>query len=93
VFSPFADAGGAKGAMRSTTGTSADVYPMLFVARDAYGIVPLRGKDSITPMVVNPKPTSGDPLGQRGSVGWKAWQSAVILQDAFMVRVEVAATA
>jgi N4-gp56 family major capsid protein len=93
VFVPFADAGGAKGAMRSTSGTNADVYPMLYIARDAYGIVPLRGRDSLTPMVVNPKPAAGDPLGQRGSVGWKAWQSAVILQDAFMVRLEAAATA
>ena len=93
VFAPFADAGGAKGAMRSTTGTSADVYPILYIARDAYGIVPLRGKDSLTPMVVNPKPAPGDPLGQRGTVGWKAWQSAVILQDAFFIRLECAATA
>jgi N4-gp56 family major capsid protein len=93
VFSPFADAGGAKGLMRSTTGVNADVYPILYIARDAYGIVPLRGKDSLTPMVVNPKPAAGDPLGQRGTVGWKAWQTAVILQDAFMVRLEVAATA
>jgi N4-gp56 family major capsid protein len=93
VFFPFPDAGGAKGLMRSTTGTSADVYPALFIARDAYGIVPLRGRDSLTPMVVNPKPAAGDPLGQRGSVGWKAWQAAVILQDAFIVRAECAATA
>ncbi len=93
VFQPFPDAGGTKGAMRSTTGSVADVYPMLVIARDAYGTVPLRGRDSLTPMVVNPKPAAGDPLGQRGSVGWKAWQSAVILQDAFIVRVECAATA
>lgn len=93
ILAPFADAGGAKGLMRSTTGTNADVYPVLVLARDAYGLVPLKGKDSLTPMVVNPKPTSGDPLGQRGTVGWKAWQSAVILQDCFMVRMEVAATA
>lgn len=93
IFAPFPDAGGAKGLMRSTTGVNADVYPILIVARDAYGIVPLKGKDSLTPMVVNPKPASGDPLGQRGTVGWKAWQSAVILQDAYMVRAEVAATA
>lgn len=93
VFTPFADAGGAKGAMRSTSGTLADVYPILYLARDAFGIVPLRGRDSLTPMVVNPKPQGGDPLGQRGSVGWKAWQAAVILQDAFMVRFEAAATA
>jgi N4-gp56 family major capsid protein len=93
IFAPFADAGGAKGLMRSTTGTNADVYPILYIAKDSYGIVPLKGKDSITPMVVNPKPAPGDPLAQRGTVGWKAWQSAVILQDAFLVRAEVAATA
>ena len=79
--------------MRSTSGTLADVYPIIYIARDAYGIVPLKGKDSITPMVVNPKPAAGDPLAQRGTVGWKAWQSALILQDAFLVRAEVAATA
>ena len=90
VIAPFTDAGGAKGAMRSTSGTSADVYPVLYFARDAYGIVPLKGKSSMTPMVVNPKPAAGDPLGQRGTVGWKLWTSTVILQDAFMARLEVA---
>jgi N4-gp56 family major capsid protein len=95
VFVPFPDAAtsSTKGVFRSTSGTYSDVYPMLFLARDAYGIVPLRGRDSLTPTVVNPKPAAGDPLGQRGSVGWKAWQAAVILQDAFMARAEVCATA
>lgn len=92
IFEPWADAGGAKGLMRSTTGVNADVYPILYLARDAYGIVPLKGKDALTPMVVNPKPAPGDPLAQRGTVGWKAWQAAVILQDAFLIRAEVAAT-
>jgi N4-gp56 family major capsid protein len=92
VFSPYPDAGAATSTMRSTTGANADVYPILYIARDAYGIVPLRGKDSITPMVVNPKPAAGDPLGQRGTVGWKAWQSAIILQDAYIIRAEVGAT-
>jgi N4-gp56 family major capsid protein len=55
--------------------------------------VPLKGKSSMTPMVVNPKPASGDPLAQRGSVGWKLWTATVILQDLFMARLEVAATA
>lgn len=93
IFAPFPDAGGAKGAMRSTTGTSADVYPVLYLARDAYGIVPLKGKDALTPMVVNPKPAPGDPLGQRGTVGWKCMTACVILNDAWMARLEVAATA
>ena len=93
IFAPWADAGGAKGVMRSTTGTSADVYPVLIFGRDAFGIVPLKGKSSMTPRVVNPKPAPGDPLGQRGTVGWKLWTATVILQDAFMARLEVAATA
>jgi N4-gp56 family major capsid protein len=93
VLAPFADAGGAKGAMRSTSGTSADVYPILYFGRDAFGIVPLKGKSAMTPMVVNPKPAPGDPLAQRGTVGWKLWTATVILQDAFMARLEVAATA
>jgi N4-gp56 family major capsid protein len=93
ILAPFADAGGAKGALRSTSGTSADVYPMLFFARDAYGIVPLKGKSSMTPMVVNPKPAPGDPLAQRGTVGWKLWTTTIILQDAFMARLEAGATA
>lgn len=93
IFEPWADAGGAKGAMLSTTGTSADVYPVLFVARDAYGIIALKGMFALTPMVVNPKPSDSDPLAQRGHVSWKAYQTAVILNDAWMVRGEVAATA
>lgn len=93
IFVPFPDAGAAAGLMRTTSGTSADVYPVLFIARDAYGIVPLKGKDALTPMVVNPKPAASDPLAQRGTVGWKTMTAAVILQDAWMVRLEVSATA
>ena len=47
----------------------------------------------MTPMVVNPKPAAGDPLGQRGTVGWKLWTSTIILQDAYMLRGEFACTA
>lgn len=93
LFAPVADGGGDKLAMRSTTGTKADVYLILYLARDAFGIVPLKGKDSLTPMVVNPKPAPGDALGQRGTVGWKAMTTCLILQDAYMYRLEVAATA
>jgi N4-gp56 family major capsid protein len=93
IFEPFADAGGAKGTMLSTTGTSADVYPVLFLGRDAYGIVALKGMFALTPLVVNPTPSDSDPLAQRGHVAWKAMQTCVILNDSWMVRGEVAATA
>lgn len=91
VISAWADAGGAKGSMISTSGTSADVYPILYLSKDAYGITPLKGGSSITPMVVNPKPSDSDPLAQRGHVSWKAWHGAVILNQAWMARAEVAA--
>jgi len=92
IFASFANAGGTKGAMISAAGTSADVYPTLIVARDAYGIVPLKGGASLSPAVVNPKPSDSDPLAQRGHVSWKSMQTAVILNDAFMVRIESSVT-
>jgi N4-gp56 family major capsid protein len=96
VMFPFPDAGGSAAQaapLRTTSGTFADIYPILIFGRDAYGIVPLKGKSSMTPMVVNPKPAASDPLAQRGTVGWKLWTATVILQDAFMARLEVACTA
>lgn len=93
LFSPFADAGGAKGSMESTTGVNADVYPVIYIGKDSYACVPLKGKAGITPFVVNPKPTDTDPLAQRGHAGWKAYHACVILNDAWLARAEVACTA
>jgi N4-gp56 family major capsid protein len=64
---------------------------MFFMGRDAYGLTPLKGGGSITPIVVNPKPSESDPLGQRGHVGWKAYSGSVILNPAWFVRAEVVA--
>lgn len=51
----------------------------------------LAGSNAVTPMVLNPNvPRGGDPLGQRGTVGWKASHAAVILNDAWMHRLEIA---
>ena len=97
IFVPFsgdANKGGVVGLMipNDTTVANAAVYPVLYIAKDAYGLVPLKGMNAITPSVVNPKPSDSDPLAQRGHVGWKSMQAAVILNDAFMVRLEVAVT-
>ena len=94
IATPFADAGGLGGnAVLSTTGTNADVYPVLIFGEDAYGTVALKGKDSAEILVRNPgKPENGNELGQRGSVGWKGWHVAARLNEAWMVRLEVAAT-
>ena len=95
VLSPeltaFADAGGAKGSTVSTSGTSSDVYPVIYIGRESYGLVPLKGKRAITPMVLNPGvPTKSDPLGQRGFVSWKMYFAALVLNESWMIRLESA---
>lgn len=94
VFTGFADAGGAKGTMLSTTGTNADVYPLVIVAKDFYGVTALKGANAMTPMVLAPNtPRGGDPLGQKGTVGWKTYFAALRLNEAWGCRLEVGATA
>jgi len=97
LFNPWADVGGAAGSTAvSTTGTNADIYPVLFMAAKAFGCIALKGSKAaggaIKPMVRQPgSPSHGDELGQSGSVAWKTWYTAVILNDAWLVRGEVAA--
>lgn len=95
VFEPWADAGAAGNGVLSTAGACADVYPVLYLAKNAFGIIPFNraagGKSPIVPMVLNPNvPRGGDPLGQRGSIAWKMWHGAIILYDLHMIRAEVA---
>lgn len=94
IASPFADAGGLDGdAVLSTTGTNADVYPIIIFGEDAYGTVALKGRESAEILVRNPgKPEKGNELGQTGSIGWKGWHVAARLNESWMVRLEVAAT-
>lgn len=87
-------AAGASGSTLLTNGNgggatgNADVYPIVIVGEDAYATVSLAGRGAITPVVVNPKPSDSDPLGQRGHCGFKFYSAARILQDAFATRIE-----
>jgi len=97
VLSPVLD--NYEGAGSSTTngmvndGSNVDVYPVVYVAKDAYGLIPLKGANAITPKVLNPDtPRGGDPLGQKGSVGWKTYFVAKILNESWTHRLEVAAS-
>ncbi len=94
IFAPYTDGGSGTTTGKITTlGSGCDVYPVMYFGRDAYGIVALKGKYAITPMVLNPnQPRGGDPLGQRGSIGWKTMQGTVILNDAWMCVYECACT-
>ncbi len=97
IFAPTANGGGAISGLAtpvlSTGGTNADLYQVLYVGRDSYGIVPLKGMNAVEIMVVNPHAAPSDPLGQRGTAGWKTMQTAVILNDAWMALLNVACSA
>lgn len=94
IFKPYDDAGSAVTTGKVTTsGSGCDVYPVMYFGKDAYGMIALKGKYAITPIVINPVPSKSDPLGQRGSVSWKTMQTTVILNDAWMSVFEAACTA
>ena len=99
---PWEDVGGAPSTtVLSTGGSAANVYPVLFFGQDAFGVCPLKNQKTseghnlaIQPIVLNPgNPSPGDPLGQRGFVGFKAWFAGVRLNETWMYRLEVAASA
>lgn len=95
LYAPFLVAGASGSALLTNGGSGtglADVYPIIIVGADAYATVSLAGSNAVTPIVVNPKPSDSDVLGQRGHVGFKMYATACILNDAWMVRVEVGVT-
>lgn len=96
LFSPFL-AAGTSGSTYLTNGSSgtgaADVYPILIFGQDSYAIVPLQGKNAVKINVINPEPSIADPCGQKGVVSWKMYDGCVILNELWMARYEVAATA
>lgn len=96
LFDAWPDAGAADATatmIGTTLNTSAvDVYPIIIMGEDAACTVPLRGANSGYPIVNSTKPDKSDPLGQRGSVGWKMWHAGGILQDLYMARLEVSCT-
>lgn len=79
----------------TTNGTNVDVYPLVIFGQDAFGTLVLKGADSAKVAVKNPKMGESyeDPLGQRGFVAWKTWYSGVRLNEAWVLRVEAAASA
>jgi len=93
VLTKWEDAGATTSTMISTSGTNADVYPVVYVGKEFYGLIPLKGANSMQPMVLNPNsPRGGDPLGQRGTVGWKSYFVAKILNEGWGARLECAAS-
>jgi N4-gp56 family major capsid protein len=92
IFTPYEGGGSNTTTGKLNNGSNCDVYPVLYFGKDAYGMIALKGKYAITPIVINPVPSKSDPLGQRGSVSWKTMQTTVILNDSWMAVLEVACT-
>jgi len=89
----YADAGAAVAGTNnySTTGTNADVYPMIICAEDAVFDVALNTNFDVTHIPVGVK-TKEDPFGQRGYVGSIFWSAALVANPGWMGVIEVAIT-
>lgn len=89
IIEPWEGAGSGTVNSMIATGGNVDVYPTIYLAQNAFGVVPFKGRNAVTPSVINPGTRDkSDPLGQRGFAGWKSWHAAVILNDNWMARVE-----
>lgn len=68
--------------------SSIDVYATIILAKYAYGVTRMSGR--ALQNIVKPLGSAGssDPLDQRETSGWKASLTAVILNDAFMSKIE-----
>ena len=64
------------------------VFSTLIIGDDAYGVTDIEGENM--EVIVKQKGSAGtaDPLNQRSSVGWKAMQTAEILVENYMARIE-----
>jgi N4-gp56 family major capsid protein len=94
AYQPFVGAGSTSITGVENNGTNVDVYPLVVLAKDAFGITALRGMSSVAVAVKQPKMgvDYNDPLGQRGFVAWKMWFAVVRLNETWMVRIETAAS-
>ena len=77
-----ADGGGAN---------NSPVYGNLFIAKDAYGVTsPKANIENITKALGSAG--SSDPLNQRGTMSWKAYHMAKILEPLYLLRYESLST-
>lgn len=71
----------------------ADVYGTMIIGRDAYGVPKLEGEGQPRIIIKSAKESgNADPLEQRNTVGWKAFMTAVRLNELSMIRLEHGAT-
>ncbi|QNB48401.1 N4-gp56 family major capsid protein [Thermanaerosceptrum fracticalcis] len=66
-----------------------DVYSVLFIGKNAYGVTEVEGGGLETIIKQLGSAGTADPLNQRATSGWKATKVAEILVQEYMVRNEV----
>lgn len=99
LFEPWSAVGASgttflSGGAKVSVAAAADVYPMVIFAENAFGLIPLKGEQSVEVAMVNPgKKTVANPLGQKGFVSWVTWQTSCILNHLWLGRLETCATA
>src|SRR3990167_3224839 len=93
MLKPWASAGSATlNGMKYTT-SNVNVYATVVMAAKAYGHVPLKGRDSMTPFVIPASQRNhANPSAQFGYVGVDFYTVCVRLNEFFMTRIEHATT-
>jgi N4-gp56 family major capsid protein len=95
-LNPYPDAGAAVAStsLFSTTGTLADVYPVIVCGADGVFDIALRGSRSFNLSVIpHTQKDKSDILGQRGYVGASFWSAVLVTNPGWVSVVEVARTA
>lgn len=93
MLKPWASAGSATlNGMKYTT-SNVNVYATIVIGAKAYGHVPLKGRDSMTPFVLPASQRNhANPSAQFGYVGVDFYTTCVRLNEFFMCRIEHATT-
>jgi N4-gp56 family major capsid protein len=93
-LSAITDAGAAVGTTGlKTSGTKVDIYPFIFLAKEAFAAMKLRGQAAIDPIWLPPgQKDKNDPGGQRGYVGAKFWFGSEILNPGWIAVLEAGVT-
>ena len=94
MLKPWLAAGSATlNGMLSAAGSNVDVYPSVIIAQGAYGHVPLKGRDAMTPFVIPASQRNhANPSAQFGYVGVDFYTLCIRLNEFFMTRIEHAVT-
>lgn len=74
----------------TTSGARCDVYPLMVFGKGFFSGVALKGMNAVKVVGKKAEHSEADPFAQRNFVSWKTMQTALITNDLWGVRLEVA---